>query len=86
VGVGREIAEADLLAVGEEDEVEAEGTGVGDGLGLGGAKIGGSSLSLEDGHGPALLVAEDVVGAGAVGERVFEADGAAVGYGPSGVP
>ena len=85
VGVPAAVQEAHLLAVREEDEGDVEQRCVMDALVLRGERLDARALGLDDGHGPPGAVAEHVVGARAVRQRMFEQDAHAVGQVPSGV-
>ena len=85
VGVAVEVAEADLLAVGEEDERHLQRSGVGQGLRLRFPKRPARALGLDHRERLAPPVAEHVIGPGAVRQRVLEADAPAVRERPAGV-
>ena len=83
VGVRLPIQEPHFLAVRKEDERDAELLGVMSSLVLRRDRIDARPLGLQHRHGPALPVAEHVVGQRAVGQRVLEQDARSVGEVPA---
>ena len=86
MGVAVEVAEAHLLAVGEEHERHVQRGGVGQGLRLGLPRLTARALGLHHRQRLPLPVAQHVVGPGAVRKRMLEPDAPAVRELPAGIP
>ena len=85
VGVPAAIQEAHFLAVRQEDERNVEQRCVMDALILGGDRVDARPLRFDDRHRAPGAVAEHVVRARAVPERVLEEDAHPVGQVPAGI-